>query len=96
MKNNGLFFTRNDCRQAAARENMKLKAEIHQTQHKMESLLNQFDQVTDPPLIDCCIYELNAVWLRYQFLAGGDAGLHGHPSGTAGFLAKRNYAIRRT
>ena len=34
----------------------------------MESLLNQFDQVTDPPLIDCCIYELNAVWLRYQFL----------------------------
>ena len=26
MKNNGLFFTRNDCRQAAARENMKLKA----------------------------------------------------------------------
>ena len=53
MKNNGLFFTRNDCRQAAARENMKLKAEIHQTQHKMESLLNQFDQVTDPPLIDC-------------------------------------------
>ena len=44
MKNNGLFFTRNDCRQAAARENMKLKAEIHQTQHKMESLLNKFDQ----------------------------------------------------
>ena len=37
MKNNGHFFTRNDCRQAAARENMKLKAEIHQTQHKMES-----------------------------------------------------------
>ena len=36
--------------------------------HKMESLLNQFDQVTDPPLIDCCIYELNAVRLRYQFL----------------------------
>ena len=81
MKNNGLFFTRNDCRQAAARENMKLKAEIHQTQHKMESLLNQFDQVTDPPLIDCCIYELNAAF---------------QASGTAGFLAKRNYAIRRT
>ena len=57
MKNNGLFFTRNDCRQAAARENMKLKAEIHQTQHKMESLLNQFDQVTDPPLIDNRIKE---------------------------------------
>ena len=42
MKNNGLFFTRNDCRQAAARENMKLKAEIHQTQHKMVWLRYQF------------------------------------------------------
>lgn len=91
MKNNGLFFTRNDCRQAAARENMKLKAEIHQTQHKMESLLNQFDQVTDPPLIDCCIYELNAVWLRYQFLLRRFKLLE-----QLDFLAKRNYAIRRT
>lgn len=68
MKKTGLFFTRKDYRQAISRENIKLKAEIHQTQYKMEALLNQFDQVTDPPLIDCCIYELNAVWLRYQFL----------------------------
>ena len=68
MKKNGMSFTRREFRQAAARENVRLKAEIHQTQYKMESLLNQFDQVTDPPLIDCCIYEPNAVWLRYQFL----------------------------
>ena len=59
MKKNGMSFTRREFQQAAARENVRLKAEIHQTQHKMESLLNQFDQVTDPPLIDCCIYELN-------------------------------------
>ena len=66
MKNNRPFFPGRH--QASAGENLKLKAEIHQTQQKMESLLNQFDQVTEPPLIDCCIYELNAVWLRYQFL----------------------------
>ena len=52
MKNNRPFFPGRH--QASAGENLKLKAEIH--------------QVTEPPLIDCCIYELNAVWLRYQFL----------------------------
>ena len=66
MKNNRPFFPGRH--QASAGENLKLKAEIQQTQQKMESLLNQFDQVTEPPLIDCCIYELKAVWLRYQFL----------------------------
>ena len=66
MKNNRPFFPGRH--QASTGENLKLKAEIHQTQQKMESLLNQYDQVTEPPLIDCCIYELNAAWLRYQFL----------------------------
>ena len=27
-----------------------------------------FDYVTDPDLIDCCIYRGNAAWKRYQFL----------------------------
>ena len=34
----------------------------------MESARNHFDQATDPSLIDCYIYELNAAQLRYQFL----------------------------
>ena len=34
----------------------------------MDSVRNQFEQVVDPTLIDCYIYELNAVQLRYQFL----------------------------
>ncbi|MEW4411606.1 YaaL family protein [Clostridium sp. AN503] len=49
-------------------ENLELKAEIEQTRHKMESARNQFEQVVDPTLIDCYIYELNAAQLRYQFL----------------------------
>mgnify|MGYP000254244888 CR=1 FL=1 len=49
-------------------ENLELKAEIEQTRHKMESARNQFEQVVDPALIDCYIYELNAAQLRYQFL----------------------------
>ena len=34
----------------------------------MESVRNQFEEVVDPTLIDCYIYELKAVQLRYQFL----------------------------
>lgn len=49
-------------------ENLQLKAEIEQTQHRMESVRNKFEQVVDPTLIDCYIYELNAAQLRYQFL----------------------------
>lgn len=32
------------------------------------SAQSQFEQVVDPTLIDCYIFELNAAQLRYQFL----------------------------
>lgn len=51
-----------------ALENLELKAEIDRTRHTMESARNHFEQVVDPTLIDCYIYELNAAQLRYQFL----------------------------
>lgn len=49
-------------------EDLELKAEIERTCHSMESARNHFEQATDPTLIDCYIYELNAAQLRYQFL----------------------------
>ena len=49
-------------------ENLELKAEIDRTRHRLESVRNQFEEVVDPTLIDCYIYELKAVQLRYQFL----------------------------
>ena len=66
MKNNRPFFPGRH--QASAGENLKLKAEIHQTQQKMESLLNQFDQVTEPPLIDCCIYENGWIFKKRNYV----------------------------
>lgn len=54
--------------QHAAYVNAELRAEIAHTQTVMASIQNQFEQVTDPTLIDCYIYELNAAQLRYQFL----------------------------
>ena len=45
-----------------------LMAEIRQTMFAIDSARNHFEQVVDPTLIDCYIYELNAAQLRYQFL----------------------------
>ncbi|MCI8661966.1 MAG: YaaL family protein [Hungatella sp.] len=53
---------------ARFRERQALRAEIEQTRHSIDSARNHFEQVVDPTLIDCYIYELNAAQLRYQFL----------------------------
>ncbi len=49
-------------------EHMELRAALENTRNQLDSIRNHFEQVVDPTLIDCCIYELNAVQLRYQFL----------------------------
>ena len=49
-------------------ENQILRAEIGRSKRAILSAQNQFEQVVDPTLIDCYIYELNAAQLRYQFL----------------------------
>lgn len=45
-----------------------LRREIEQTKGEIDRARNHFEQVVDPMLIDCYIYELNAAQLRYQFL----------------------------
>ena len=49
-------------------ENQILRAEIERSKRAILSAQNQFEQVVDPTLIDCYIYELNAAQLSYQFL----------------------------
>ena len=49
-------------------ENQILRAEIERSKRAILSAHNQFEQVVDPTLIDCYIYELNAAQVRYQFL----------------------------
>lgn len=48
--------------------NLELRAEIDRTRSTIDTARNHFEQVVDPTLIDCYIYELNAAQLRYQFL----------------------------
>ncbi|MDD3253393.1 MAG: YaaL family protein [Lachnospiraceae bacterium] len=65
--NTGHWFRRTRAA-ALLPEDLELIAEIDRTRHTMESARNHFEQVVDPTLIDCYIYELNAAQLRYQFL----------------------------
>ncbi|MGL5434458.1 MAG: YaaL family protein [Lachnospiraceae bacterium] len=48
--------------------NSELRDEINRTKNTIDAARNHFEQVVDPTLIDCCIYELNAAQLKYQFL----------------------------
>ncbi|MCD7864217.1 MAG: YaaL family protein [Lachnospiraceae bacterium] len=34
----------------------------------MEVAYSGFDNVTDPDLIDCYIYQVNSIWKRYSYL----------------------------
>lgn len=61
----GFFHSR---RPALSPESRELKAEIDRTKNRIESVRNHFEEVVDPTLIDCYIYELKAAQLRYQFL----------------------------
>ena len=50
------------------RNKMTIRDEFAQTNYALENAYLGFDNVTDPDLIDCYIYELNAVMKRYKFL----------------------------
>lgn len=49
-------------------EYMDLIAELEKTQNALESAYSVFENVTEPDLIDCSIYQINAIQLRYKFL----------------------------
>lgn len=53
---------------ALAYEERHLLNELEQTKWALETARSNFENVVDPDLIDCYIYELQAVQMRYKFL----------------------------
>lgn len=45
-----------------------LKKELAQAKQALEDAYANFENALDPELIDCYIYEVNAVQTRYRFL----------------------------
>ena len=52
----------------ARRLDPELLEELKKAMGTIDTAINRFEQVVDPTLIDCYIYELKAAQLRYQFL----------------------------
>ncbi len=46
----------------------QLMEELKQTEDAMDRAYANLSYVVEPELIDCCIYELNAVQLRHKFI----------------------------
>ena len=46
----------------------QLKQEIETLQQSLETANSNFDNVSDPDLVDSYIYELNALSFRYKYL----------------------------
>lgn len=49
-------------------QKMSIHEELAQTRYALEIAYSNFDNVTDPDLIDCYIYEVNAILKRYKYL----------------------------
>lgn len=49
-------------------QKISIREELLQARRALENAYLGFDNVTDPDLIDCYIYELNAVMKRYKYL----------------------------
>ena len=49
-------------------QNAAILAEIAKTKLELETAYSNFENVVDPDLIDCSIYEVNAIQQRYKYL----------------------------
>lgn len=46
----------------------QLLEDLKKTKYALDCAYSNFENVVDPDLIDCSIYELQAVQMRYRFL----------------------------
>ena len=49
-------------------EEKYLLKELIQTRNALAAAYSNFDNAVDPDLIDCCIYQVNSMQMRYKFL----------------------------
>lgn len=57
-----------DAEDEVEQKRLSIREELLEAKHALEIAYSGFDNVTDPDLIDCYIYEVNAVMKRYKFL----------------------------
>ncbi|MBQ6888017.1 MAG: YaaL family protein [Lachnospiraceae bacterium] len=60
-------------------ENTSILDDLERTRLDLEMAYSGFDNVTDPDLIDCYIFEVNAVLKRYKYLLAQAAKMNSLP-----------------
>ena len=65
MKKNNVVL--NETPEMSARKK-NLIEDINKTRQTLDTVYCNFQYVSDPDLIDCYIYEMNSVQLRYKYL----------------------------
>lgn len=59
-----------DRKRADVVQRQALVAEIREVCDLLHYAQHRFDQISDPDLVDACIYEMEALRARYRFLLG--------------------------
>ena len=59
---------RTDQNRSADSRRQQLLEDIEKTKYALDCAYSNFENVVDPDLIDCSIYELKAVQMRYRFM----------------------------
>ncbi len=54
--------------QRADPRRQQLLEDLRKTKYALDLAYSNFENVVDPDLIDCSIYELQAIQMRYRFL----------------------------
>ena len=49
-------------------DKIQLLEDLRETKNALDTAYANLSYVVEPELIDCCIYELNAIQLRYKFI----------------------------
>ena len=75
MKLNLSLLPRPECKERPTTLRECILEDLEKTRYELETAYSGFDNVTDPDLIDCYIYEVNAVMKRYRYLLNQAAAL---------------------
>lgn len=68
MKLNLSLLPRPECKEVPKTLRECILEDLEKTRYELETAYSGFDNVTDPDLIDCYIYEVNAIMKRYRYL----------------------------
>ena len=71
-----------DTNNALELQQLSIREELKQTKRALEDAYSGFDNVTNPDLIDCYIFEVNAIMKRYKYLLEQAANLDLLPEDT--------------